>query len=337
MRIISAKKLTEALTKAQGVGLVEERVIIGDCELVLRNLRPDEYEAIVQETKALEDLAYLNGYQRGHVCRAIVEINGEDLRGVRFVEVDEPDPKNPDRVRSIKLELHDYLNKYVIASWSKEALFTAYRKVGDVVTVAEQRAKEGITFRIPEESPEDRLRRLVGEIHEVSEDVPAELFTRILEDAGLVRKTTLREVENVDTQLRALAEEQAAQEAPPAPEPAPQPPEPPATEPQSPEALMRKRVPLNQLPISVPPVVRTPPPEPSSQSPALSRSAKIAAIEGDLVDSAAVAGPPVRMPAPQEVAELAHKAAPINAREAAKILDAPPAGGINPRFRPQSR
>lgn len=107
---------------------------------------------------------------------------------------------------------------------------------------------------------------------------------------------------------------------------------------------MARRVPLNQLPIQVPSVVRTAPPAqevPGSNT----RSATIAAIEGNLADSAELAGPPgvvqaYQLPtrdSQQEVAELSHKATPINPKEVSRILDQPPVGGINPRFRQTPR
>ena len=66
MGTVSAKQLNTAMAKAKAVGMVEEGFTIGDCEVVLRNLRPDEYEAVVAETSELEDLTYLNAYQSAH-------------------------------------------------------------------------------------------------------------------------------------------------------------------------------------------------------------------------------------------------------------------------------
>lgn len=353
MKIVSARKLSEALSKAQGVGLVEERFTISDCEVVLRNLRPDEYEAIIQETKELSDLAYLNAYQRSHVCRSIVEINGLDLREMRFVEVEEDDPKTG-KPRSYKIELHSYLDKYVLSTWSKEAIFTAYRKVGDVITLAEDQAKKGIVFRIPEEAPEDRLRRVLGELREAEEDMPYEVIARTLDEFGYARRTTSDEVQAVDDRLSKLSEDLPKEEPAPSPapvaEPVPAPapqvtlPEPPAAPTPSPQELMARRVPLNQLPIQVPSVARMAPV--AQEVPGgKSRSATIAALEGNLADSAELAGPPGLVQAyqlptrdgQQEVAELSHKAAHINPKEVSSILDQPPVGGINPRFRPPPR
>ena len=53
MGSVSAKGLREALAKAQKLGLVEEEFVLADCALVVRNLRPDEYEAILNECNDL--------------------------------------------------------------------------------------------------------------------------------------------------------------------------------------------------------------------------------------------------------------------------------------------
>ena len=87
MGTLSARTLRESLQKARNIGIVEERLqLFDECEVVVRNLRPDEYEAIHAECKELEEIAYLYGFQFGHVKRAIVELNGQDLRGVEYVE-----------------------------------------------------------------------------------------------------------------------------------------------------------------------------------------------------------------------------------------------------------
>ena len=352
MGTLSAKKIDEALKRARDIGLLEERFEICDCELVVRNLRPDEYENILSSCKDLEEVAYLNQFQLGHVSRAVCELNGINFRDVDYVEVEEDDPKKPGVVRTIKMERHAYLEKHVIKSWSKEALFSAYRKVGDVVTRAEAKAKENITFMTPDETADDRFRRLLGDLKEAEEDLPTEVVTRLLEEHGYANKITLEEARAAMERADRLAQEQAAaRQAPPsmepvqgastpnpeamqaqaAPEPLPAAP-PPALMPtvaQQAEERMRQRTPLNQQPVVVPaaPLVTPPPQEVGS----LSRAREIAALEG--VDPSAVP-PPVARPA--EIAELRSqpKVDPVQANT---ILDKPPSGGLNPKYRPPQR
>ena len=131
MGTIPVKTLKDALAKVRNVGLVEEAFSLEGCDFVLRNLRPAEYAAVIQDCADLEDVAYLNRYQMAHLCRSIVEIDGVDLRDVTLVQVDE----------KTKLELHQYLMDHVIATWSKEVLYVAFRKFGDVVETPPEKPK----------------------------------------------------------------------------------------------------------------------------------------------------------------------------------------------------
>jgi hypothetical protein len=267
MGIVSAKQLTEALQKARSVGMVEETFTIGDCEVTLRNLRPDEYEAVLQECKDLEDVAYLNKWQEGHVCRSIVQINGSDLRDIDFVEVEEPDPKKQGATRQMKRELHDWLRKNILSTWGKEAIFTGYRKFTDVVFLAENKAKENVKFVVAEETAEDKYRRLLGELKELEPEVPPPLVRMALEESGYTHYTQPQDQEalkdfdkNVPkpegTPPPDAAPAAPAADAPPAPPPAA--PAPPIAAHGPPDQatqlaqMMRQRVPLNQQPVSVP-------------------------------------------------------------------------------------
>ena len=324
MRTISAKKLSAAIEKAQGIGLVEERITIDGCEIVMRSLRPDEYDAIIEETKGIEDIAYVHAYQKAHVCRAIIELNEANLRDVRFVEVEEDDPKKPGQTRTVNLELHAWINQHVLATWGREAIFTAYRKLGEIVTEAEKRAKNGITFHTPEETDSDKYRRLLGELRETEEELPPELVTRLLGEFGYQHKTTDEEVQAAAERLKTVEPEVKPET--PLPEVQPSGP--------SPEEIMRARTPLNRAVAEgrVPQVLNSPPPE---QSPVVRspRTGQIADLEGDID----VPAPPPVAVRPAEVAVLGRKATPLNVQEAATIIERPPTGGINPRYRPPAR
>lgn len=220
MRTLSAKKLS--LEKARNLGIYEEPVTIGDCELVLRNLRPDEYESALADCSELEDLAYLNAFQKAHVSRAICQVNGQDLREVEYIEDEEPDPKTG-KMKTVRVERHEYLRKHLVDSWSKEVIFVAYRKLGDVVAEAEKKAKDGIQFRIAEESPEEKYRRLLGDVKEIEQELPEELTERILEEAGYLLRRSV-DVSRLDAAAGGAAAQQSqgdAADAQPAVEEAP--------------------------------------------------------------------------------------------------------------------
>lgn len=238
---ISAKTLAGAVEKARDLGIYEELVQLSEeCGVCLRSLRPTEYDLALAECKGLEGMEYLYTFQKSHVSRAICELNGQSLREVKFVEVDEPDPKDPNKVKSVKLELYAYLRKYLIDTWSKEVLYVAYRKFGDIVAEAERRSKEGIKFVIAEETQEERLRRLLGEVREVEAELPPELADRTLVEFGYMHHTTAEQAKNIDDRLASVASPETAAQAPQVA------PEAPTAAVPDPVRLMRTRMPLNR-------------------------------------------------------------------------------------------
>lgn len=364
MGSLSARTLRDSLQKARGVGIVEERFTIGDCDVVVRNLRPDEYESILQDCKGLEDVAYLNMFQLGHVYRAIVELNGTDLRDVQFIDDEEPDPKKPGTKKAVRMELPQWLAQNVVATWGKEAVYVAYRKVGDAVERAEKQSQEGIQFLAADETSEDRYRRLVGEMLALHEEVPLVIVERVLDENGLMLKTTAEEVkramEAADALAREEIERQKAKE-----EPIPEPPAaPPLVESPTPAELMRRRQPLNTGAVEVPvapgrqtpnvlPATRQPPqglpdatPAEAIQGPPLAgqastRSAHLAALEAeaDMVGALQNQPPPGFDPSlrPQVVPIIERRQEPLNTAEAARIIEQPPRVGLNPFYRPPPR
>jgi hypothetical protein len=379
---LSAKKIQGALAKARDVGVVEEPLTIGDVALVLRNLRPDQYTAIYTENNEREGVDHLFSFQISHVCRSIVEINGIDLRDVEYVEVEEPvkDPKtqkvvldpdtNEPKLKKVLLERHDYVRTYLLAGWAKEPLQIAWRKFNDVLKLSEDKSKEGITFVLPEMSPEERLREAIGNVREVIEDVPAGLVESILEEAGLMRISTADEIKRaMETTSRIAREQEASEKAKEAPQAAPQP-APPQSDPApgprvrqaTPEEIMARRSPLNREAVDIPnptvqPTIASPQtvPQPSAHVSgpdalkAAQRAAQIARLETDGLEipvspPGLVSGStPVHAPnaphlqtgVPPEVAVLAQKGRErVDMKAFETIVNKPPTAGINPRFRP---
>ena len=377
MGILSARSLTQALSQARNVGLVEEPFVLGDISLVVRNLRPEQYDSIFKECQGLSDVEYLNAWQLGHVSRAICELNGIDLRDTTFVEDEEPDPKKPNQTRVVKHETHTWLQKNILATWGREAIFISYRKVADAIEAAEKKAQEGVTFKVADEDVEERARRLIGEFKEIESEVPPRILETILAENGLARQSTQEEFDAADAKLAEIKPEEGApaqseapvegsSEPPAAEPPAAEPPaaEPPAADqrkaagPPTPERmaqLLRNRVPMNQQPEILetslsthasqeaqqtvvayrPPM--TPPPQAVSQSTLSGRSVDAAALEMTGLVGEVPAGavnlqpqdtiPEVRLGSTQRVDPAGVQT----------ILDQPPVGGINPRYRPPVR
>jgi hypothetical protein len=368
MTTLQASRIREALQQAQQVGRVEEAVTIDGCPLVLQNLTSDDYNAISSEVEGLEDVEYLHAFQAAQVCRAIVEIGDQDLRSVDFVEEEVPSgrcvlqvtlPKAkaedllkqarglggegaiiPDgETKVVKMERHEWIRHYILSGWGREALTVAWRKFTE-----EERVKEGVQFKVPEESSEERYRRLLGELKEVEEDLPSELTAKILDEVGYLSKSSREELEAVEDKLRKIVSQQpekAEAEAEEQPQPQPQQ--------EDPQVLMRRRQPLNRQAV-VPPVPQAqvaPQSKPADKVPVpeqlrevaqantskLSRSAQIAALEGTVDPSLEQDLQAVPVPLRTEVAELSKNLTEIDRQEAARITDQPPVVGINPRFK----
>ena len=133
MAILQAKRIQEALAKAQKVGIHEEPVTIAGCSIVISSLPPEAYEKINAEIDDLpEGPEYLNGYQLGHLSRSIVEIEGQDLRDIQFVEDDAPEGVY---VLSGAIPTTDMTVTVDGTEIPLEALFQAMRDVGCSVTV----------------------------------------------------------------------------------------------------------------------------------------------------------------------------------------------------------
>lgn len=356
MGTLSARNLTQALSQARNIGLVEEPFVVDNTSVVVRNLRPDQYDSIFKECQGLSDVEYLNAWQMGHVCRAICELNGLDLRDVTTVEEEEADPKRPNQTRTVKVELHSWLQRNVVGTWPREILYICYRKVADAIEAGEKKAQEGITFRVADETPEDKFRRLIGEIKEIEGEVPDRIIDLVLRENGYVRRSTVDEIEAAQSKLselltqtdnRAEVEEQEAEKVEvqvPQPPVAAQPPQakPSVSGPPSAERmaqLLRDRTPMNQPgnPMVTPPAVAPPSVPQGTQQPLVgSRTAELAALEGGLEDMGLDGMPaPVNLQPQAQTPEVRLGSNQrVDPSAAQTILDAPPVGGVNPRFRP---
>ena len=324
MATLSARSLTQALTQARNIGLVEEPFVVGDTSIVVRNLRPDQYDSIFKECQGLNDVEYLNAWQIGHICRSICEINGIDLRDTQYVEEEEPDPKKPGQMKVVKHELHAWLRREVVSTWSRETIYICYRKVADAVEAAEKQAQDGVSFRVSDESPEDKARRLLGELKDIQDSVPEKILTNVLKDHGLVRLSAQEDIEAVESKLAQVTPTAVPSPEPPKPEPAQAEPSKPVPMPSSPQEaapspgeatvrreagpptpermaqLLRARTPMNQQPqvvpqepqVEQPAIVATPPvripPNAVPQAALSGRTMELASLENAIGDTQGV-------------------------------------------------
>lgn len=351
---IRATQIHEALKRAKKVGLIEESVTIAGCPLVIRNLSPEEFPAIVQELEEVPEEEYLFQFQLQNVCRSIVEIDGQDLRDVDFIEEEVPSgayilaiqlgsedaarklqrklkddlkvksvlmPPQGDEERTVQVPRHEWLLKNVVRNWGYEALVVAWRKATEIRIQADEAAKKGVTFQVPDETAEDKVRRLLIDLQEASGDLPDDMLDRILGEADLLRKASSEELSAANQKLAELASVAApvTKAQPASPEPVQQPrrrsiaeiaamsedddeeeqapaPKPQARtrpvarqEAQEPTEVVRNRQPLNEQFANAPAPTPPPPPAPAQRRPAVPDHIRQAALANTVGVNASMA------------------------------------------------
>jgi len=236
MATLKATRIKEALAKVQKVGRIEEAFTVSGCELVLQNLSPTDFEQALQAIEGLEDVAYAYAFQLEQVSRGLVEINGQDLRDVDFIEDEVPvgtyvlEVVLPNKAlaesvaaklreqkltatitqqegggtKTVKLERHRWLQENILKGWGREALAVAWRKFTEVLVKADEEAKKGVTFLVPDETAEEKYRRLMNELRETEDELPDELINRVLDENGLMKKALRQELDAANERLTRL-------------------------------------------------------------------------------------------------------------------------------------
>jgi hypothetical protein len=320
--ILQAKRIKDALKKAQRVGRIEEEVTIRGCSLVIENHGPEEYAAIAKEIDGLEGNELQSAFYLGHLSRAIVEVNGTDLRGAKYIE-DEVEGVDGS-VKSVRMERHEWLRENLLKEWGSEAILVGFQKVLELVSKAGELSREGVKFKFLNESNEEKIRRLLVEVNEAAAELPDDLMDNVLKEFGYVRGSTPEELELVKERAKDFAREQAAKAEEEEPETGTE--EAPVV---AAEELMKRRVPLNQAvetaAVLGPPKAPIAIPNPSEISPQLKdKAAKIAELEGldpEMVALDSLHKGPV---------ELARRLEPVDAAQVK--IDRPPVVTVNPRF-----
>lgn len=400
MATLQAKRIKDALQKFRKVGRIEDTTQIAGCDVTFTNLTQTEFEAAFAAMEGLTDVAYANAYQMEQVCRSIIEIDGQDLRDVDYIEDEVPvghyvvelalpnkaaadsvaaklreqkltvsiTQQTTDQTKTVKVERQQWLKTNVLETWGREAITVAWRKFTEMSLKADDHAKKGVHFMVPDEQPEDRFRRLLDELREAESELPDELVNAVLSDAGLLKKARREELEAAHAKLTQVGEAQPSPEpvAPPPPTPVTPPSPPvervaPGAPPLSVQQAMLNRQRLNQQSIDVPVPVPAPEAVPVPAVPRVvvppqirkaaaqnaqnlqgnepsmnARASEIAALES--LDAGTPALEVHRLPGRQDdaVIDLSHPQTGIDAKGLHGIIDRPPVAGINPRFRPRN-
>lgn len=350
MAVLQVAKIQGLLQKALKVGYVEEGTAIAGVPLVISSLRPEDFIKIHEETKELEDIAYVNAYREEHLCRAIVEIAGVNLRDVDIVEVEGIDQDG--KVVIKKVERHAFMKDHILRTWSRDAQDAAFTFFNQVADKSEKLSSAGVQVDTAGETDEEKYRRLLSELKEVEGHLPMDLSARLLSENGYSKWTTSQDFEAATQILDQTPAQPLDREEelppPPAPAPAPPPPPPrpapvaPPPAPQvqrsappptmqeappsfrmaTPEDLMRARKPLTASLAPEP----AQPLQPAEKM-RLTRSQQIALEEGLSEEEVAAMAPPRDLPTLQPTPTL-------DPGSLGSILDAPPRSSVNSRFRP---
>ena len=277
MTTLQASRLKGLLDQAKNIGLCEESVTVAGLEVTVRNLKPQDYSDIYKELEPVEEgVEYMHAHQIEHVSRAICEIAGQDLRDVEFIEVERLNDK--EEPVTVNIPRHEWVKEEVISTWGREAIHVVHRKFLDAAAEAEKKSREGVSFKIPDETDEEKFRRLLNEAMAAAEELPDDMRNAILKESDLLVATSEEELKAANERAKQfLVEQRARREAREAtqeedsgeePQEPSQPvsPPPPVTAPRqlveaaeeplepslSPEELMARRTPLNREAIEAP-------------------------------------------------------------------------------------
>lgn len=373
MTTLKESSLKGLLEKARQVGIIEEAVSVQGHNMVLRNLRPEEYTELYEELQAFvnNEPEYWHSSHIEHVSRSLVEIDGEDFRDVQFIEVEREDPKNPGTLVPVNVPRHEWVRDNLVSQWSREVIFVLFRKFMDVASEADRISREGVVFKVADETDEEKFRRLLAEALESGSDVPDDMKEAILQEHGLLLATSAEELERANEEAKRFLEEQrkqaqAAEEAATEDAVAEEEPWEPtaatteaanvpeqirqALSQEDPETIMAARQPLNRTPIRAPvpqpaegrvTVANKRPPAPPAQqvasavnARAAQRAAEFAALEAEAAANGIPLGDTVSA-AYQIQPDLGTiLEAPLRegAHQSKLSIDARPKGGVNRKF-----
>lgn len=217
MRTEIGKRLADALKKASTIGIIEEDLDIENSVITIQTLPSEEYGHIVSDLEEVPEAHYMHEFYMRHVARALVGVDGTSLKDVDFVETEVPSgaylvvaqvgsdkraqalkdvlkkegvkaqivPPDPEEVRTIKVPRHEWVLDNVVRGWSNEVLTVVAQKFLELRETAEKRARSTVKFSTPSETPEEKFRRLLIELQEVSDNIPPQLRDSIIKAEGL--------------------------------------------------------------------------------------------------------------------------------------------------------
>lgn len=175
--MIDFNSLEQSLSAITQIGKGESTIDVNGVSITLRVLNPDE-ELEVQKSAsdvlkvnkdsmdAVATLEYLDKFRLGVLSHAIVEINGQDFRGVQFIETGDTLP-NGKRVQIPKPQAL----KKLLSSFSRTILVGIFKKYTELVEKTEFEAEKFIEFSVEDSDSEiARLRERISELERSKEE-----------------------------------------------------------------------------------------------------------------------------------------------------------------------
>lgn len=293
-RRVQQRNLESSIKSAFQIGVEEsEPFTVLGVQFVIRNLAEPEWaDAISFEADELTDFQATSMLRYRLLAKALQEVNGFSLRELSSVEMDTTEEGEEPQV----VEKETYLIQHLFPTWIGEVHEIVYAKFLDHSRWVESRAKDGIKFFTPQETPEQKFRALLTEARDLQNNIPYDLAKKILEDTGFVEIKVEGEIPPPVVDV-------------PSPAPAPAPAVAPAP----------TRVPVTSRAVPIPEIAsEVAPATPSSAPPSLppivatSRHREIAQMEGEMESELELVKVPPR--------DLNAALLPVDR------------GGINPRF-----
>lgn len=329
MALKASDILARLSPKARQFAIFEEKFTANGVEMVLQNLTAEQHAQVQQELEDVPEERYMAVTQEAQLCRAIVEIDGIDLRDSPFIEVGATGTKE-----TRLMERHTWVADNLVRHWGREGIFTVWRKLAELLVRSEKEIQEGVRFDLAVETGEEKLRRLIIEAADIEATLPTVMVENIYAEHGWMPKSTPEEIEAATRQVREMTKhldedlddedldnEEVIEPAPigiPTPADAPVPDAAPRI---SPEILMALRQPLNR------PSEDALPPTPSKGNADLDGLKSLGLDPGPVGLTPSTAfrfGGATDLARPQVVSADTHV-----------VVDAAPVAGINPRFQPK--
>lgn len=171
--------LLQSFQQAIESSFVEDSFVFNGKTITLRSLSKAQYDDISAEMARFErkdnEGKFVTEFCIRHLYRAIVEFGGVNLRGVKYLHVEDGKPQ---------VETAVFLRDNFLSKLSFESFGVLWDKFSEVVEKAETLQRSGVTFTTPQERPDEKITRLLEEASELLSEVPEELVKRLLDKNG---------------------------------------------------------------------------------------------------------------------------------------------------------